>query len=199
MLLSKRFIDGVLRNAEFRKRILKVAVDEAHVVSHWGDGFRKKYSKLGMVRALLPPGVSMLAMSATLPARVRNDVLAKLQYGKEYEFLNVGNDRPNVSLVIRAIEHPLNSYCDLDFIIPPNISDSKEIPKTFLYADNVMKGVDIAVEMQALGIIRVYSSAFSHEYRAEVMRLFRTGEVRVLICTDAAGMVSLILQVNSCI
>ncbi|KAE9385324.1 P-loop containing nucleoside triphosphate hydrolase protein [Gymnopus androsaceus JB14] len=196
MLLSKRFTDGVLRNAEFRKRILKVAVDEAHVVSHWGDGFRKKYGELGMVRALLPPGVSMLAMSATLPARVRKDILAKLQYGKEYEFLNVGNDRPNVLLVVRAIEHPLNSYRDLDFIIPPNISDSKEIPKTFLYADNVMKGVDIEdhltellpVEMQALGIIRVYSSAFSHEYRAEVMRLFRTGEVRVLICTDAAGM-----------
>ncbi|KAE9387374.1 P-loop containing nucleoside triphosphate hydrolase protein [Gymnopus androsaceus JB14] len=173
MLLSKRFIDGVLRNAEFRKRILKVAVDEAHVVSHWGDGFRKKYGELGMVRALLPPGVPMLAMSATLPARV-----------------------PNVSLVVRAIENPLNSYRDLDFIIPSNICSNEQIPKTFLYADNVIKGVDIEdhltellpSEMQALGIIRVYSSAFSHEYRAEVMRLFRIGKVRVLICTDAAGM-----------
>ncbi|KAE9401327.1 P-loop containing nucleoside triphosphate hydrolase protein [Gymnopus androsaceus JB14] len=175
MLLSKRFIDGVLRNAEFRKRILKVAVDEAHVVSHWGDGFRKKYGELGMVRALLPPGVPMLAMSATLPAQVRKDVLEKLQYGKEHEFLNVGNDRPNVSLVVRAIENPLNSYRDLDFIIPSNISNNEQIPKTFLYADNLLPS-----EMQAL--------AFSHEYRAEVMHLFRIGKVRVLICTDAAGM-----------
>ncbi len=56
MALSRRFIEGVLQNAEFGKRILSVVVDEAHVVSHWGTQFRKKYGTLGTIRAHLPRG-----------------------------------------------------------------------------------------------------------------------------------------------
>ena len=70
MMLSKRFVKNVLRNPEMRSRILSVVVDEAHVVSHWGSGFRKKYGTLGIVRALLPKDTPIVAMSATLPACV---------------------------------------------------------------------------------------------------------------------------------
>ncbi|KZP10162.1 P-loop containing nucleoside triphosphate hydrolase protein [Athelia psychrophila] len=37
MLLSKRFIREVLKNPQFGKRVFSVAIDEAHVVSHWGN------------------------------------------------------------------------------------------------------------------------------------------------------------------
>ena len=43
---------------------------------------------------------------------------------------------------------------------------------------------------QEAGIIHPYSAAFSPEYRANVMALFKAGVVRILICMDAAGMVS---------
>jgi superfamily II DNA helicase RecQ len=39
------------------------------------------------------------------------------------------------------------------------------------------------------GIIRPYSAAYSPGHRAEVMALFKAGIVRILVCTDAAGMV----------
>jgi superfamily II DNA helicase RecQ len=80
MLLSNRFIPEVLQNKEFHKRVLSVVVDEAHVVSRWGSGFRKKYGMLGSIRAHLPRGTPIVAVSATLPARVRGDVLSKLQF-----------------------------------------------------------------------------------------------------------------------
>ncbi|KAJ7573001.1 P-loop containing nucleoside triphosphate hydrolase protein, partial [Mycena floridula] len=177
-------------------RILSVVVDEAHVVSHWGAGFRKQYGKLGEVRALLPAGVPFVAMSATLPTRVRRDVLTKLEFGKKYVDVNIGNDRPNVSIAVRAIENTLTSYRDLDFIIPKGCTDVQQIAKTFLYADNVIKGTDIedhlrellSEELRMTGAIRTYSAASSKDYLKEVMRLFRLGIVRILICTDAAGM-----------
>ena len=101
MMLSKRFIENVIRNSEIRERILSVVVDEAHVVSHWGSGFRKKYGTLGILRALMPKDTPMVAMSATLPSWVQCDVMSKLQFNEDnYTYLNLGNDRPNVSLVV---------------------------------------------------------------------------------------------------
>lgn len=198
MLLSKRFTKNVLRNSELRERILSIVIDEAHVVSHWGSDFRKKYGTLGILRALLPKNTPMVAMSATLPARVRRDVLKKLQFDEQnYTYLNLGNDRPNVSLVVRAIHNPINSYSDLDFLIPQGVSDASNVPKAFVYADSITAGSDIMEQLYDVspqgfrddGIIRTYSAAYSKKYRRNVMRLFKEGIVRVLICTDAAGMV----------
>lgn len=179
-------------------RVLSVVVDEAHVVSHWGSGFRKQYAALGILRALLPKGTPIVAMSATLPARVRHDVLKKLQFDQNtYLNLNVGNDRPNVSIIVRSIQNPMNTYNDLDFLIPTSPVPPTDIKKTFIYADSVSTGIDMEDHLYARAppswreheIIRPYSAAFSVEYRTNVMKLFKEGLVRILICTDAAGMV----------
>ena len=125
-------------------RILSIVVDEAHVVSHWGSDFRKKYGTLGILRALLPKGTPFVAMSATLGPRVRRDVIQKLQFDENnYLSLNLGNDRSNVSIVVRAIQNPMNTYTDLDFLIPDGVKDPSDVKKAFVYADSVSTGVDI--------------------------------------------------------
>ena len=198
LILSKRFVKNVLRNSEIVPRILSIVVDEAHVVSHWGSGFRKKYGSLGILRALVPKGTPFVAMSATLSERVRKDVLSKLQF-KIGTFLDlaIGNDRPNVSLVVRAIQNTMNTFGDLDFLIPSGITEPEQVKQTFIYADAISSAdgmekrlYSIAPEsFQEAGIIRPYSAAYSVEYRKEVMVLFKAGTVRILICMDAAGMV----------
>jgi hypothetical protein len=83
-------------------------------------------------------------MSATLPARIREDVLSKLQFGRDYLNVDEGNDQPNVSIIVRGIQHPLNTYADLDFVIGVlGNTDPKEIRKNFIYADNIATGVEI--------------------------------------------------------
>ncbi|CAA7269640.1 unnamed protein product [Cyclocybe aegerita] len=42
--------------------------------------------------------------------------------------------------------------------------------------------------LQDVGIIRPYNACFSKKYRRAVMRAFKEGSVRILVCTDAAGM-----------
>ncbi|KAJ7591851.1 P-loop containing nucleoside triphosphate hydrolase protein [Mycena floridula] len=178
MLLSHRFIRHVLQNQAFGRCILNVVVDEAHVVSHWGKAFQKKYRQLGMIHAFLPKGIPIIAMSATFPACIRSDVLSKLQFKKgDYVHIDVGNDCPNVSLM--------------------------QVPKAFLYADNIATGTEIEdhwVEKQLpahlAGIVRPYNAAHSSEYQKEVMGLFKKGLVRILICTDAAGMGCNIPDIN---
>lgn len=111
--------------------------------------------------------------------------------------IDVGNDRPNISLVIHAIQHSLNSYTDLNFIIDQNIMDHSEIQKGFLYCDNIAMGTEIIdhlteclpPHLRKLGLIQPYNACFLKEYQKAVMEQFKTRQVQILVCTDAAGMV----------
>jgi superfamily II DNA helicase RecQ len=150
MLLSRRFTKVVLQNPEFHKRVLSVVIDEAHVVSHWGSKFRKKYGTLGKILAFLPRNTPIVALSATLSARLRSDVLAKLQFGNDYINIDEGNDRANMSIVARGIEHALNMYTDLDFVVATLRDDPSKIPKTFIYADNIAVGQKIIEHLLSL-------------------------------------------------
>ncbi|KAJ7255107.1 hypothetical protein B0H12DRAFT_1202206 [Mycena haematopus] len=199
MALSRRFIREVLRTTEFGKRVMSVVVDEAHVVSHWGASFRKKYGTLGMIRAFLPRGTPVVALSATLPARIRNDVLSKLQFGQDYVNIDVGNDRPNVSIIVRGIQHPLNTYADLKFVAA-GIRCRADIKKTFIYADNIATGVEILDYLisllppelhdavQGWDIpIRPYNAALSQEAGRAARASGRTGLAILLVEPSAYG------------
>lgn len=95
-----------LSESRFRVRLasLRVAlfvVDEAHCISQWGHDFRPAYLSLGdAVQALGSPPV--LALTATAPSRVKDDILAQLQI-PEASVIDIGLHRPNLRYqVIRA-------------------------------------------------------------------------------------------------
>jgi len=95
-----------LGEPRFRDRLasVKVAlfvVDEAHCISQWGHDFRPAYLGLGeAVRALNKPPV--LALTATAPPKVKDDILAQLQI-PEASVIDIGLDRPNLRYhVIKA-------------------------------------------------------------------------------------------------
>ncbi|HEY1558999.1 MAG TPA: ATP-dependent DNA helicase RecQ [Kofleriaceae bacterium] len=95
-----------LGEPRFRDRLASVhvalfVVDEAHCISQWGHDFRPAYLGLGeAVRALGNPPV--LALTATAPPKVKDDILAQLQI-PEASVIDIGLDRPNLRYhVIKA-------------------------------------------------------------------------------------------------
>ena len=95
-----------LGEPRFRERLASVrvalfVVDEAHCISQWGHDFRPAYLGLGeAVRALGRPPV--LALTATAPPKVKDDILAQLQI-PEASVIDIGLDRPNLRYhVIKA-------------------------------------------------------------------------------------------------
>src|ERR1022692_3268577 len=84
-----------LNNPGFRDLVLPklaatagmLVVDEAHCISDWGHDFRPDYRRLATLLAELPPGVPVLATTATANARVTRDVAEQLEAGGRDETL----------------------------------------------------------------------------------------------------------------
>jgi ATP-dependent DNA helicase RecQ len=97
-----------LGEPRFRERLAAVrvalfVVDEAHCISQWGHDFRPAYLGLGeAVRTLGRPPV--LALTATAPPKVKDDILAQLQLSPDdASVIDIGLDRPNLRYhVIKA-------------------------------------------------------------------------------------------------
>nr|WP_318842954.1 DEAD/DEAH box helicase [Myceligenerans sp. TRM 65318] len=75
-----------LNNPAFRDDVLPrlaadaglVVIDEAHCISDWGHDFRPDYRRIRTLLADLPPGIPVLATTATANRRVTDDVAEQL-------------------------------------------------------------------------------------------------------------------------
>jgi ATP-dependent DNA helicase RecQ len=102
-----------LNNPGFRDQVLPklitsaglLVVDEAHCISDWGHDFRPDYRRLRTLLAELPPGVPVLATTATANARVSRDVADQLGVGADAETLVLRGalDRDSLHLAVVSL------------------------------------------------------------------------------------------------
>lgn len=85
MLASSSF-EPCLTDLCSRGLLSYMAVDEAHCVSQWGHNFRPHYLKLGELRARLA-GVPCLALTATAPKNVQEDIVQCLRLNLPLSFV----------------------------------------------------------------------------------------------------------------
>ena len=80
-----------LNNPGFRDQVLPrlteaaglIVIDEAHCISDWGHDFRPDYRRIRTLLGTLPPGIPVLATTATANARVTEDVAEQLGVGRD--------------------------------------------------------------------------------------------------------------------
>ncbi|KAG8707481.1 hypothetical protein FRC09_001792 [Ceratobasidium sp. 395] len=200
-LLSHHVRDALLTNDTFKKQVFSIVIDEAHVIAYWGANFRKIYATLHIVRNYLP-GVPVICLSATLTPRIIRHISLNLDMKDgEFAMINEGNERPDLSLGVRTFSHPASSYIDLLFpLIPPLAPDvlryASDIPQAYVFFNSknevqqALRVVNSFVppHLGSLGLFRPFTARHSPQYRAEVMRRFKAGDVRWLLGTEAVGM-----------
>src|ERR1700728_968891 len=99
-----------LNNPGFRDNVLPhltsaaglIVIDEAHCISDWGHDFRPDYRRIRTLLETLPPGIPVLATTATANARVTTDVAEQLEAGVHDADADADADGGGGVLVLRG-------------------------------------------------------------------------------------------------
>ena len=158
-------------------------VDEAHCISQWGHDFRPDYFELPAAARVLGAR-QLFACTATATPRVAADVQARLGL-RDPALVTTGFDRPNLSyLVVRTTGDP-----DRRARIAAALRDPAARP-AIVYAGTRARTEELARSLgRDLGVATVaYHAGLEREARAQAQRRFMSGEVEIVVATNAFGM-----------
>ncbi|KAH9833451.1 P-loop containing nucleoside triphosphate hydrolase protein [Rhodofomes roseus] len=178
---------------KFTSRLISIIWDEAHCISTWSS-FRADYKKAYRLRYLLPHTRFLLA-SATFNDQLKVNTLKTMHMSlKDCIVFQRSNDRPNVHIEVRRIEHSLRSFEDLDFLIPPDWKPGDETPSFLVFFDNIEDSIAAAERLRSRlprdskSKVMWFNSRMTSLFREEALKAFSNGELYGLCCTDSFGM-----------
>jgi bloom syndrome protein len=92
---------SIFQQLHERHLLARFVIDEAHCVSMWGSDFRPDYRKLNKLREQYPD-VPIMALTATAPPKVRDDILDQLKMDKRVAKVFIQSfNRPNLKFEVR--------------------------------------------------------------------------------------------------
>ena len=178
-----------LDSEEFRERLPRlpiclIAVDEAHCISQWGYDFRPSYLRIAEIRDLVRPflgekRVPVLALTATATPEVVDDIQDKLAF-PEHHVLKKSFARTNLSYVVR---HTNKKADEIVHIL------NKVQGSAIVYVRNRQRTKELAGYLIAQGLSAdYYHAGLTPAERTAKQSSWKTGQVRVIVCTNAFGM-----------
>ena len=154
-----------------------IVVDEAHCISQWGYDFRPDYLLIGQLREMVSAPV--IALTATATPQAAEDIMERLRFEQKC-LIKSGFERPNLSYIVRSTEDKLGQLLNI----------CNGVPGTgIVYVRNRKKTEELAAFLASNGI----SSSFYHaglgpQARADRQARWKSGSIRVMVCTNAFGM-----------
>lgn len=99
----ERFRKSEFRDVIGHRKIVLLAIDEAHCISEWGHDFRPDYTRVGEIRESLG-NPTTIALTATATPDVQADIILQLNLEpNEVKLFHEGIDRPNLSLDVTQV------------------------------------------------------------------------------------------------
>ncbi|KAG6906877.1 hypothetical protein DXG01_011523 [Tephrocybe rancida] len=197
-LLNDQPCRDLLEDPKVAAKVLYFVFDEGHCVSQWGHNFRNEYLYIGNLRYLLGVAtkVPFYVASATLPPHILDNISGILQLRPDAtEKVICSNDHPNIHLVVRPMEHAINTYRDLAFLIPDNFTaDMPPFPKFLVFfdsttnAEGAVRYLRSRLPPELHNKIKWFHSTMTLAYCEEEFQRFVSGEVWGMVVTDAFGM-----------
>ncbi|WP_049565630.1 RecQ family ATP-dependent DNA helicase [Nonomuraea sp. SBT364] len=178
-----------LNNPDFRDNVLPelaesaglVVVDEAHCISDWGHDFRPDYRRLATLFEELPPGIPVLATTATANARVTRDVAE--QMGEDTLVLRGPLERESLHLGVVRLPSAEQRLAWLAQTL-------RELPGSgIVYTLTVAAAHEIASYLREQGHeVAAYSGQTDPAERLAAEEALLNNKIKALVATSALGM-----------
>ncbi len=171
--LTTRLFQHYLREMQ----ISYIVVDEAHCISQWGYDFRPEYLEIGNIREVVDAPV--IAVTATATPAVADDIMARLRF-QQKNLIKGGFERPNLSYIVRETEDKLGQI----------LSICEGVPGTgIVYVRSRKRTEELAAILSSKGIsASFYHAGLGSATRTRRQQDWKSGDVRVMVCTNAFGM-----------
>ncbi len=184
-LAPEQLADGEVLDRLAHLHPVLLAVDEAHLVSRWGQDFRPDYLRIGpAVEAMGRPIV--LALTATAAPAVRTEIVQRL--GMRDPAVRVCDfHRPNIDLAVHSYftgeDHKLE-------VLGHDVVDAaRQRGHGIVYGATHKRVEELAAAWSDLGLrVRAYHAGLGNAVRTEVEHRFHDGELDVVVATIAFGM-----------
>ncbi|MGW0814620.1 RecQ family ATP-dependent DNA helicase [Streptomyces viridiviolaceus] len=182
-----------LNNPDFRDQVLPklaaatglLVVDEAHCISDWGHDFRPDYRRLRTMLTDLPPGVPVLATTATANARVTADIAEQLGTGGTSDALVLRGplDRESLSLGVLRLPDAAHRMAWL-------ADHLEELPGSgIVYTLTVAAAEEVTAFLRQRGhTVASYTGKTENADRQQAEEDLLANRVKALVATSALGM-----------
>ena len=159
-------------------KVSMLVIDESHCISQWGYDFRPSYLRIAELRQHLPE-IPVLALTATATPEVVDDIQSRLNF-KQKNVFSKSFTRKNIAYVIRKTEDK----------IPEIINILKKVSGTGLvYVRSRKYTKDIAEELVNQGInADFFHAGINPDEKIAKQNKWKSGECRIMVCTNAFGM-----------
>src|SRR6202522_2396883 len=185
-----------LNNPGFRAQVLPkltgaaglIVIDEAHCISDWGHDFRPDYRRIRTLLQALPPGIPVLATTATANTRVTRDVAEQLGAGQDPDdvlVLRGALDRQSLHLAVVSLP---TAHQRLAWLAA-RLADGGLPGSGIIYTLTVAAAYETAAFLREQGIaVTAYSGKDDQAQRLQAEDDLLANRVKALVATSALGM-----------
>ena len=166
-----------------RRKIVLLAVDEAHCISEWGHDFRPDYTRVGEIRQSLG-NPTTIALTATATPDVQADIVKQLKLNSdEIKLFHEGIERPNLRL---DVVHVWDDDEKLKWIVQTR----KEMPGSgIVYFTLIRKLMEFSERLWDQKIPHlIYHGELPRQRRRQLQESFMNEEGHLVLATNAFGM-----------
>ena len=161
-----------------RLDIRTVAVDEAHCISEWGHDFRPAYRHLSFARKALPKA-AWGCFTATATERVVEDIRENLELQNPAIF-RTSTRRDNLTYAVCSIR-------DAEAMLHQAVFNA--IGTGLVYVGTRFQAEKWASRLEGVhGGAEAYHAGLDADTRAQRLKAWANGDLRIIVCTNAFGM-----------
>lgn len=182
----ERFRKDEFCEALGKRTVTLLAIDEAHCVSQWGHDFRPDYSRVKEIRERLGNPVT-IALTATATPECREDIYRQMGIAAdEIKLFHQGIDRPNLSIEVSAVWGDEDKLEAIQSVLQREQYQAGSVIVYFSLIKTLERFSDALIQR---GVDHVcYHGDLPRNHRRRIQNEFMSGEVDIVLATNAFGM-----------